>query len=105
MSDKRKLSDAGRTEYVSASGKVYEGSCIVESVHVAGDGAAADCQVYDGENVKAEQKAHIEALSGTTFCWCSGGGSRFDHGIYVAVNAATTKVSITFFPVTDRRLN
>ncbi|MCK4794555.1 MAG: hypothetical protein KAV87_63080 [Desulfobacteraceae bacterium] len=101
MSDKRKLSESGRTKFITLSGKIYEGSCIVDCVNVAGDGAAADCQIYDGENANAEQKAHIEALSGTTADWCPSEGSRFDYGIYVAVNAATTKVSVTFFPVID----
>lgn len=101
MSDKRKLSDAGRTDFVTASGKVYEGSCIVESVHVAGCGAAADCQIYDGENANAEQKVHIEAYSGMTDSWIPGRGSRFNYGIYIVVNAATTKVSITYTPASE----
>lgn len=88
------------TIYRSASSVIYRGPCLVKSVNVAGDGANADCQVYDGDNDKAQQKAHIEALSGTSFNWLPGSGTKFQYGIYLVVNAATTKVSVTLEPVT-----
>ena len=101
MSEDKSFSDIGMTDYVNASTRIYEGRAIVESVTMAGDGANGDCQIYDGQDANGEIKAHLEALSGTTSSWNPGRGARFDRGIYIAVNAATTKVSITYTPVND----
>ena len=84
------------SEYTKTSRIIYKGPCVVCCVMVAGDGANADCQVYDGESANDKLKAHIEALSGTTFHWGPGLRVKFHRGIYVAVNAATTKVTVTF---------
>jgi len=88
--------DYGVTNYTNTSRLIFKGPCIVEAAHIAGDGADGDCQIYDGENVNGELKSHLEALSGTTFRWQPGKGSKFHNGIYIVVNAATTKVSITY---------
>ncbi len=105
MDEEGKLSEAGRTEYTDSSRKIYRGSCIVYSAHIAADGAVADCQIYDGESANGELKVHLEALTGTTESWLPGTGSRFDHGIAIVVNAATTKVSITFKPVANKYIS
>ena len=86
------------SEYTNSSRLIYSGPCIVKAVHVAGDGANGDCQVYDGLNNLGTLKAHLEVLSGTTFAWLPGEGTDFDHGIYIAVNASTTKVTVTYIP-------
>lgn len=86
------------TEYTNTSRIIHSGPCIVKSVHLGADGANADCQVYDGLNTSGKLKAHLEALSGTSYGWVPGDGTDFDQGIYIVVNAATTKVSVTFIP-------
>lgn len=88
----------GRSDYTAASRLIHKGPCIVKSVHIGSDGANGDCQVYDGENSNGELKAHLEALSGTSYTWIPGEGTDFDNGIYIAVNASTTKVTVTFLP-------
>jgi hypothetical protein len=84
------------SDYTKTSRVIHRGPCIVKTVHMAADGANADCQVYDGESTNGDLKAHIEALSGTSASWKPGDGTDFDKGIYIEVNAATTKVTITF---------
>lgn len=91
------------SEFTNTSRIIHKGPCVVCCIVVAGDGAAADCQIYDGENDKGELKAHIEALSGTSFPWRPGTGTDFDRGIYIAVNAATTKVTVTYTPLSPHK--
>lgn len=92
------LPEIATSGYTNTSRLIHSGPCIVKAVHVAGDGANGDCQVYDGVNSSGTLKAHIEVLSGTSYTWSPGGGTDFDYGIYIAVNAATTKVTVTFIP-------
>lgn len=86
------------SEYADSSRLIHSGPAIVKSVHIAADGADGDCQVYDGVNSSGTPKAHLEALSGTSYTWKPGDGTDFDFGIYLAVNASTTKVTVTFVP-------
>lgn len=91
-----------RSEYTNTSRLIHTGSCVVKSVHLAGDGANADCQVYDGGGTNGTLKAHIEALSGTSSTWRPGDGTEFHNGIYIAVNATTAKVTVTYEPVSRK---
>lgn len=102
MSEDNRFNELGMTEYTYESGRIYAGRAIVESVTLAAEGADGYCQIYDGEDANGKQKAHLTALSGTTVNWQPGRGARFDRGIYIAVNAVTTKVSITYTPVSDK---
>lgn len=87
------------SDYTNASRVLYRGHCLVYNVHLAADGAQADCQVYDGVNAQGKLRAHIEALSGTSFDWDPDKGVHFDFGIYIAVNANTSKVTVTYEPL------
>lgn len=91
-----------RSEYTNTSRCLHIGPLKICCVMLAGDGANADCQVYDGVNAKGELKAHVEALSGTTFAWGTGLGVTFNTGLYIAVNASTAKVTATFAPVSRK---
>ena len=90
------------SEYTATSRLIHSGPCVVKSVHVAADGAAGDCQIYDGVNNLGVLKAHVEVLSGTSYTWRPGDGTDFDFGIYIAVNASTTKVTVTFKPISPK---
>lgn len=92
------LPEVSASDYTDTSRIIHSGPCIVRAVHIAADGANADCQVYDGLNALGKLKAHLEALSGTSYNWMPGDGTDFDFGIYIVVNANTTKVSVTFIP-------
>lgn len=97
MDEKRiELPCVAPSEYSNSSRLIHSGPCIVKCVHVAADGANGDCQVYDGFNNGGKLKVHIEVLSGTSYTWRPGEGTDFDQGIYIAVNAATTKVTVTY---------
>lgn len=87
------------SEYSNESRQIFIGPVLVFCVCIAGDGAQADCQVYDGSSTNGKLKVHLEALSGTTFQWNPGVGVHFDNGIYLAVKANTTKVTVTFMPL------
>lgn len=86
-------------KYTNLSDDLYRGRCKLHSVSIAGDGAGADCQVYDGTSVKGELKVHLEALTGVTHQVRYEGGVDFAYGIYIAVNAATTKVTVEYEPI------
>lgn len=98
MNDKVTLPEVSPSDYTNTSRLILSGPCIVRAVHIAADGANADCQVYDGFNTSGKLKAHLEVLSGTSYTWRPGNGTDFDQGIYIAVNASTTKVTVTFDP-------
>ena len=86
------------SDYTNTSRLIHSGPCIVKAVHIAGDGEAADCQVYDGLNTLGNFKAHLEVLAGTSYTWRPGDGTDFDYGIYIAVSGSGAKVTVTFNP-------
>lgn len=90
--------DLSRLDIVTVNGVIHIGPCIIHAVLVAGDGANGDAQVFDSVSGNANEKFHIEALSGTTFGWSSTDGVKFFQGIYVIVNANTTHVMIEYHP-------
>lgn len=94
----KQLPQVAHSKMYNASQVVYIGPCILVSVLISGDGAAGDCDVYDGTNSNEERKCHLEVPSGESFQWSPGQGTDLDKGIYLAVNAATTFVTITWIP-------
>ncbi len=98
MRDKVELPKIAPSEYTNTSRLIHSGPCIVKSVHLAGDGEAADCQVYDGLNSSMKLKAHLEVTSGKSYTWRPGDGTDFDYGIYIAVSGTGAKVTATFIP-------
>lgn len=96
--DKVTLPSIAPSEYTNTSRVIHKGPCIVKSVLVAGDGVAGDCQVYDGLNDKGKLKAFIATYADMSFTWRPGDGTDFDYGLYIAVSAATTHVTVTFIP-------
>lgn len=90
--------DDERTEYTNTSRVIHKGPCSVDDVTIAGDGGAADCQVYDGFNDNGELKIHLEAISGTTFSWSPTHHANFFQGIYIAVNSTAAKVTVMYKP-------
>jgi len=102
MDDKVTLPIVAPSEYTNTSRLIHSGPCVVKCVHIAGDGVNGDCQVYDGLSTSGQMKAHLEALSGTSYTWRPGEGTDFDFGIYIVVNAATTKVTVTYIPLSRK---
>lgn len=96
--DEVTLPKVAPSDYTNTSRLIHSGPCIVKTVHIAGDGANADAQIYDGFNTSGHLKAHLEVLSGSSYTWRPGEGTDFDQGLYIAVNASTTKVTVTFIP-------
>ena len=91
-------------EYTNVSRVIYIGPVNLRSINLAGDGANADCQIYDGLNAQGTLKGHLEALSGTTFELDIDGGCLFRNGLYIAVNAATSKVTVVYRPVSPKKV-
>lgn len=87
------------SEYTNKSTVIYAGPCVVKSVHLAGDGEAANVQVYDGRGTNGKQKVHIEVIEGTSYTWRPGDGTDFDQGVYIAVSGSGAKVTVTFDPI------
>ena len=86
-------------ELFNADNKYHIGPCLVFSATISGDGAAADCDIYDGSGVLDTKKHHLETASGTSFQWSSTPPVLFEKGIYVDLNASTTAVMITYIPI------
>lgn len=75
---------------------LQSGPCRLYSVLLSGDGAAADLQLYDSTGSSSDQKLHLESGSGVSFLWSSSKGIKLNNGIYIVVNAVTSKYSIEF---------
>ena len=101
--EKVKLPQVAPSDYTNSSRLIHSGPCIVKSVHVAGDGANGDAQIYDGPNDQGRLVAHLEVITGTSYTWRPGEGTDFDFGIYIAVNADTTKVTVTYIPESRKK--
>jgi len=74
------------------------GPCIVTSLIVTGDGGGAEVDIYDGLSDRGERKAHLEALSGTTFGWDPGCSTDFDKGIYIKITGDYTYATVCWIP-------
>lgn len=96
--DEVTLPMADRSRYTNKSMVIHSGPCVLKSVHVAGDAAGCEIDIFDGENSAGEHKAHIQAGTGTSYTWRPGDGSDFDVGIYIWVNATTSKCTVTYKP-------
>lgn len=96
--NKVELPKIAPSEYTNTSRIIHSGPCIVRSVHLAGDGEAADAQIYDGVNSKGKMKAHLEVLQSMSYTWRPGDGTDFDFGLYIAVSGTGAKVTATFIP-------
>jgi len=94
----RELPQIAPSEYTNASKLIHSGPCIVKSVHLAGDGEAADAQVYDGVDAFGKLKAHLEVTQGKSYTWRPGDGTDFDRGLYIGVSGSGAKVTVTFIP-------
>ena len=93
-----------RMEYTNTSRCLFVGPLVFKSCNLAGDGANADCQIYDGLNANGELKGHLESLSGTTFHLDVNGGVLFRTGLYISVNAATSKVTVVYEPASPKKV-
>ena len=91
--------DFSRLQLANTNRTIHIGPCALLGVTMSGDGAAGDCDIYDGTNAFAERKAHLETLTGLTAPMPLTFPVRMDYGIFVAVNAATTFVMIEYAPL------
>ncbi len=89
---------------VTVNSLVAPGPCVLLSATIAAEGAAADCDIYNGKNANAPSPAHLEALSGTTFHLDLEGPALFENGIFVEVNASTTHVMVEYIPLSQAQL-
>lgn len=86
------------SEYTNANRLIHTGPCVVKTVHLAGDGEAANVQVYDGRGTNGELKAHLEVIQSTSYTWRPGDGTKFNNGIFIGVSGSGAKVTVTFKP-------
>ena len=89
-------------ELTTVSRLITKGPVWLLSATLAGDGANADAQIYDGKDASGTEKCHLEALSGTTFSAQIYYPVLFHTGIYVAVNASTSHLTLTYVDAEDK---
>ena len=85
--------------YLTATQTVHIGPANIDSVFLAGDGAAADAQIYDGQNTNGKQVIHMEAPSGESTPFEPSKPLTVHNGIHVVVNATTSKLTIIYTPL------
>ena len=85
--------------YLNSTQTITTGPAEIIGVFLAGDGAAADAQIYDGKNADSPQKLHIEAPSGDSTPFFPPLPVRCERGIHVVVNATTSKLTIQYRPL------
>lgn len=83
----------------NASALVFKGACLVHSIFVGADGAAAQVDIYDGVGILGTHKYRINAISDDSKPLMLPVPTDFDNGIYVVVNANTTYVTVQYSPV------
>ncbi len=88
-----------RTEIVAVSGCVYKGPALITGLSITGTAATPDGQILDGVNSNGTEKIDLRVIQDESFSPSIGGGIFCEKGIYAAVDASTTKLSITFYPV------
>jgi len=89
------------TELTNTSRTIYKGPALLYSITISGDGAAGDCDVYDGVNSQGERKYHLEVGAGATVVVSLQNPVELDRGLYVKVNAATTFVTVQYEPLKE----
>ncbi len=84
---------------VTVTGLVHIGPCIFHACLLAADGGNTDAQIFDSITGNANERFHLEALSGTTFGWRSTDGVFFHQGIYVVVESSEAHVMLEYHPL------
>jgi len=85
-------------ELTNTSRVIHRGPCLVTGFVVTAAGANGLADLYDGENVLGDHKSRIAAIDSTTFEWDLTHPVDFDKGIFIAVNADTTFVTVCYIP-------
>lgn len=93
-----------RTDYGNTSKTLHKGLALIIGATLAADGAVADMQVYDGVDTNGQQKLHIEAYTANTAHIVPAGPILCEEGIHVVVNAATSKWTLQYIPITRKQL-
>lgn len=94
-----------RLEYLTASRVIHRGPLLLLSATIATDGAAGDAQLYNGLSTNEPQIAHVEASSGNTSTIYYGRGVLLERGLYAVINASTTKLQLTYLPLSRKDLD
>lgn len=92
-----------RTVLVSSSNVQHVGPALIVSISMSGSGATPDAQVYDGVNSNGEKKIDLRAIQDEAFSPFLGGPILCLTGIYAAVDASTTLLMITFYPLHEEQ--
>lgn len=92
------MKEPPRTELVTASRVVHRGPALVVALSMSGSGATPDGQVYDGVNANGVEKIDLRCVINETVSPRLGPGIMCYTGIYVAVDAVTTYLTITYYP-------
>ncbi|KKN14347.1 hypothetical protein LCGC14_0997060 [marine sediment metagenome] len=87
-----------------ADGIVHIGPCSLISATIAGNGANAQCDIYDGVDANGKVVTHLEALDNTTFHADLDAHPILYRGIYLDVNATTTEMTIEWIPLTVKEV-
>lgn len=85
-----------RPAQITSSQLVYDGPVAVSGLILSGDGANADAQIYDGVNSQGKEVVHLEAKSGETTPVPFSKPMFLERGLYVAVNATTSKLTVLY---------
>ncbi len=87
-----------QTMFLNASRAVHSGPALIVGFVISGSGADPDAQIYDGLNTNGRQIMDIRVLQNLGHSNNIRDGIECLTGIYVAVDAATTYVTILFYP-------
>lgn len=88
-----------RTVSKSVSRCIYKGPALITGLSVSGTAATPDAQVLDGENSNGEIKIDLRVIQDESFSPNLGEGIFCERGIYVAVDASTTLLTVVYQPV------
>lgn len=87
------------TELTTASRLIFSGRCVLFTVLLAGDGEAADCQIFDGRTEQGKEILHLEVPQSNSFQWSCPIGTVFEKGIYIKVSGSGAHVAVSYSPL------
>jgi len=82
--------------YLTSSGIVNLGSCLLDEIIVTANGGDVTVKVYDGSSDKGDQLATLLVKDGYSQTFTFGRGGIIDKGIYLDVTSSYSFVTVNY---------
>ncbi|MCJ7639021.1 MAG: hypothetical protein MUO70_03920, partial [Euryarchaeota archaeon] len=80
---------------------IFKGPALIVALSISGTAATPDAQIYDGVNLQGRELMDLRVVANDSFSPELGPGMECLTGIFVVVDAATTFLTISYYPAKE----